>query len=86
MEKFAAKLFDDAAVIRRTAGGQMELVQRRLPMSTQSARLLSLVNGYTGLRDLLDMGFGGADVREDLQWLVDAGLVELVPPWSSSRF
>jgi len=86
MERSVAKLFDDAAVFRRTAAGQRALVQPWQDLGTQAARLLSLVNGYTALRDLLDMGFGAADVRDDLKSLVEAGLMELVPPWSSSRY
>ena len=86
MTGFKAQLFADEAIYRRTASGHRALVHSLPQLSRLAHRLLSLANGYTPLRDLLELAFRDVDVRAELEFLFEAGYIELVPPPRPSRF
>jgi hypothetical protein len=81
-----AQLFADEAIYRRTASGHRALVHDLPQIPRRAHRLLSLANGYTPLRDLLELAFRDIDVRSELEYLFEAGFIELAPPPRPSQF
>lgn len=67
---------DDALILRKSAAGLAEVEQRRqrLPMRTRA--LLIMLDGSTALSDLRQRMLAFGAVEEDLQRLLDLGLVE----------
>lgn len=86
MTGLKAQLFADEAIYRRTASGHRALVYSLPQLSSLAHRLLGLANGYTPLRDLLELAFRDIDVRSELEFLFEAGYIELVLPPRPSRF
>ena len=72
-----AALLDDGAVFRRTPLGQRELL-RRFDDGAEM-RLLARVNGYTRLRQLVELAPDDArELTRLLPELFDRGLIELL--------
>jgi hypothetical protein len=73
-----ARLYmDDAAVYRRTAAGEREVIYDGRGLAPTARRLLLLVNGETPLRHLLDMlEQYDAQMGKSVLQLVDEGLIE----------
>jgi hypothetical protein len=74
-----AVLLDDGAVYKRTSLGQRELLRGCDDSSSPAIRILARVNGYTQLRQLVELA--PDDARELIRVvpdLVERGLLELV--------
>lgn len=72
--------WNDGLVLRRTGRGQDELVWSRLELDPGTRRFLAMVNGYTPLRVMVQLGFERDDVTAAASTLLDHRLVEPVPP------
>jgi hypothetical protein len=78
MHSASGQYFDDEAVYRRNTAGQRALLEPAGMLSRDARRLLSLFNGYTPLRLLLDLLGGSLDAMSELKLLIDSRLVERV--------
>ena len=76
-----ASLLDDGAVYKRTDLGQRELLRHFDDASSVVMRILARVNGYTQLRQLIELAPDDAHaLTRVLPDLVQRGLVELLDP------
>ena len=76
-----ASLLDDGAVYKRTDLGQRELLRHFDDTSSAAMRMLARVNGYTQLRQLIELAPDDAHaLTKVLPELVERGFVELLDP------
>ncbi len=76
-----AVLLEDGAVYRRTVLGQRELLRHFDDTSDAAMRILARVNGYTPLRQLIELAPDDArELIRVLPELVDRGFIELLDP------
>ena len=74
-----AELLSDSAVYKRTPQGQRKLLSAEEPSSTPELRILARVNGYTDLRQLVELAPNDAvQIGQAIQRLVAQGLIEFV--------
>jgi hypothetical protein len=77
MEDDVGRLFDDDAVLQRTARGQAAVLRAVSPLSPAAQLLLTAVNGFTPLRPLLDLlPLRAEEVRTAIVELYRYGLLE----------
>lgn len=75
----ALEILDDNVVFRRTKAGEQEVLSRARRLSHATQRFLTLVNGNTPLRVLLDLAFSSGHMHDEISYLVQEGLIEPVP-------
>ena len=76
-----AVLLEDGVIYKRTARGQRALVRGFDDSSSVELRVLARVNGYTQLRQLIELAPDDArELARVLPRLYELGLVELVDP------
>jgi len=79
LSRSTAELLSDSAVYKRTRQGQRKLVSAEEPGSTPELRILTRVNGYTDLRQLVELAPNDAvQIGRAIQQLVAQGLIEFV--------
>jgi hypothetical protein len=79
VHRSTAELLSDSAVYRRTQRGQRKLLSAEDPGSTPELRILARVNGYTDLRQLVELAPKDAlQIGQAIQRLVAQGLIEFV--------
>ena len=79
-----AELLSDSAIYRRTQQGQRKLLSAEDPASTPELRILARVNGYTDLRQLIELAPRDAvQIGQAIQRLVAEDLIEFVEEMES---